>query len=484
LITGLEDTSDVGLTAGLDTFIRPAAEFTSSAATGALAGFVAMWRTGAYARRSREQFEDDVLSTPAGLERWAVDLAAACDEASGWLGTLVVETGELELEEFVERFEEWLNLPLWRGRDLLYEIWILCATLRACEAAGWMTALQFVERDSDVWLLSTRPTTSPVAELVLRADPRVTLDVWREPDRSTPTGPLTPDVAVSTPGEHPRDLLVIEAKDRYRMALGPQGRDSALGVAAKYRNGLHPIATWVCNHCDLRGGDLDPARNHGDVWSRIHVAAQFRPRSVPEAFLESVSAALAPPGGHPTGGNRLVLAVDATGSMAGQASAARDTLLALDDRFADYRAVLFVDHWPSDPFVIRDVGPCTGIDELLDRIDEEPSGGGGDYEEALEDAMRRCRELAAELGPITVLVLTDAPPHGAAECPTGIDFAAEVRDLLASGSRCLVADDWQRLEDASWEPFAGIAGFERAPLDALVAGLFAEPINSARVRTR
>ena len=69
-----------------------------------------------------------------------------------------------------------------------------------------------------------------------------------------------------------------------------------------------------------------------------------------------------------------------------------------------------------------------------------PSGDGEDFEEALEDAMRRAREIAEGRGPLTVVVITDAPPHSPADCPEGIDFEEEVRALLATGSRCFVVD--------------------------------------------
>jgi hypothetical protein len=81
--------------------------------------------------------------------------------------------------------------------------------------------------------------------------------------------------------------------------------------------------------------------------------------------------------------------------------------------------------------------------------------------------MKRCRELAEEMGPLTVVVLTDAPPYSPDECPLGVDFEAEVLRLLHTGSRCLLCEDWLS-GDASWSIFYGRRGFEGGPLAQLV----------------
>jgi hypothetical protein len=69
-------------------------------------------------------------------------------------------------------------------------------------------------------------------------------------------------------------------------------------------------------------------------------------------------------------------------------------------------------------------------------------GHGGDDDEALEDAMQRCVELAGDLGPQRFLVITDAAPHLPQECPYRLDYAREVRALLDGGSTVWIADDW------------------------------------------
>ena len=461
-VAGLDQPSFLGLDRAGNVVSRPESQLLSGGPMSGLAQFIAIWRLGMHSTSNPPDDDEEVRS--------------ACEQATSWLrNDVLIATGSMEIEDLVERFEEFLNLPLWRGRQLLYEIWILCRTLRACQDMGWQLDLPILHTDRDEWVLDATPTTHSVAGLRRRGDPNVALEVWREPRRPTVADPLTPDVAIATPGDHPRDLVVVEAKDRYAMSRSSSsGSRSALAVARRYADLLHANATWVCNHCDFREGDADPATNYGDPWCHVHLAGAFRPGSIPSAFADSIAAALTPPGVVIAPRfHRLVLAVDMTASMTEQRSAVWHVLHAADTTaFREFRAVLFSDHGPREPYLVRDVGPCPNIAELQQRVEAEPSCHGEPPEEALEDAMRRCRELAEELGPVTVLVTTDAPPHSRHECPLGIDFETEVNGLLDTGSRCLVCDDWLG-GDASWSTFYGRDGFDSGPLAILAEGMAA-----------
>jgi hypothetical protein len=305
---------------------------------------------------------------------------------------------------------------------------------------------------------------------------------------------LTPDLSVATDDPNPRDLLVVEAKDRYRMSAGthrfpsrkakvstaPKPR-TALDVGERYVVGLKPIVTWVCNHCDFRENDVTASVNYGGAWSHLYLASGFRPGSVPEDFDRSVAMALTPPGLQiertERSINELVLVVDITSSMEGKADGVWSVLAdsSMTDRISSFRAILYADHEETSPFLIRDIGPFDHVREIMDAIGREPSGGGGDVEEALEDAVKVCADLAAEYGPLLFLVLTDAPPHTLGECPMGVDFASEVERMLGSGSYCYVVDDWQDRRDRTWAEFEGRERFQRGPLDEL-GGFLALPM--------
>jgi hypothetical protein len=456
----------------------------------ALASFIAMWRLKMWAQRSREQIEAQILRSPAVLADWLAWLKTSCDEAVAWVGRKDVfdVTRSVDVNEMRELIEEFLNLPLWKKRDLLYEVWTLCATLGASEQAGWRTELCGLTETDGVWVLQIKPTQDPVAALRYGADSAISLDVWREPKRISRSGvELTPDVTVSTPSPYPRDLLIIEAKDKQKMQLGvPQSQSDAgstshmkhaLGVAERYASGLSPRATWVCNHCAFRQ-KVSVTTNYGNRWSGVHIAAEFRPGNVPAAFMESVRAALAPPlllranpeSERPTRSG-LVLVVDMTASMMDFVEISCQRLMEQLNPapFDVFRAVLYTDHDFNEPFLVRKLGPLEDLRALIDSVIASPGGGGGDREEALEDAMQRCRELTEDIGPQTILVLTDAPAHRPEHCPYQIDLEAEVRALLDTGSQLHVASDRLNPRDKTWKPFEAIPGFHLAPLSEFIA---------------
>jgi hypothetical protein len=413
----------------------------------------------------------------AARQAWLANYRTACEQATSWLGNEAFQaTGAVNVSELLEAVIEFLNLPLWRKRHLLYEIWVLCATLDACEQADWTVELNGLSREHGEWVLAVGRSHSPIATLRHADDPSITLSVWREPARKIGDEEFTPDVTVSTPSPYEWDLLVVEAKDKVKMASGlglhrDKTKDrSALGVAERYALGLRPRAVWVCNHCDFR----QPASaevNHGNVWTQVHVADKFRPGQVPGAFAKSVRASLAPPPRLVPGAERnrgLVLVIDVTYSMGGRAERALASLaVSATVAYDQFRAVLYCDHVPNVPFLVRKVGPFENLPGLLDELMPLPRGNGGDMDEALEDAMARCREIVDDIGPQDLLVLTDAPPHPVGKCPYGIDFEAEVRAVLDAGCNVRVASDWGGAK--TWDVFNGVPGFEFAPLSTLLS---------------
>lgn len=260
-----------------------------------LAAWCAMFRKGLDPSVRAEE-----RTTPDQWTVWLEQLKIACTEATSWFGTtLILRHQEITRKRVLEEVAKLLNLPLWRRRDLLYEVWLLSATLRACEQASWTVRLTGLDSATRAWVLPGSRAVEPVAYLERHAGGE-RLEVWREPLRKTGDDhELTPDVTISIPGPRPLDLVVVEAKDQIKMAEG-----KAQEVARRYADGLSPRLTWVCNHCDFRafkakelGSSLGLApaeRNHGDPWHAIYVAELFRPGSVPAMFAESIGAAIRP----------------------------------------------------------------------------------------------------------------------------------------------------------------------------------------------
>ena len=454
-INGLGGHTFLGVDGDLRYRSFPTDKWQGGSGMAVLATFLAMRRVGAYSTPRRDVLETELFETPEQLAEWLDTVRTGCEEATQWLSEdVVTRSGALTISGEMERIREFLNLPLWHARDLLYEIWVLCATLAACEESGWDVELR--ELEGEVWTLAVGATQRPVASLARGDMPDLSLDVWREPRRvDHQGGVLTPDVTISTPPPVLRDLVVVEAKDRLKMSVGSaQAADSwgrkgtAVAVALKYAEGLRSPVTWVCNHCDYRQ-PVDPSENHGNPWSRIHIAGSFRPGEVPDGFAPSVSDAISPPIGARVAEARaaearagLMLVIDWTGSFEWGGTSALQRLAdrALADGVA-VRAVLFADHGENEPFLVRKLGPADSVAEILRSADRVPRGGHGDVS-ALEDALARCREIVADIGPQDVVILTDAPSHNAEKCAYGIDYRQELRGLLEAGCRVMVADDW------------------------------------------
>jgi hypothetical protein len=453
-----------------------------------LAALVAMWRLDLRPEGDERRLAEYMAIGEEIDGVWVEEFRTYFDRAAEWLTNEVFTTiGETDVPELVKAIMEFLNLPLWEQRDLLYEIWMLCATLDACEQAGWTVELNGLSQDNREWILSVGRSDTPVATLRHVRDPAVSLEVWREPSRKTESEKeLTPDVTVSTPAPYVRDLLIVEAKDRQKMSVGLGPRDragsevsgarTAIGVAERYAKGLRPRVVWVCNHCDFRQG-VSAEANHGNAWTHIHVADQFRPGHVPGVFAESVRTALAPDPAPALAGQAavvraggLVVVIDVTSSMRRRLDDALAILTSQSSAvpYDQFRAVLYSDHGNDEPLLVRKVGPFNSLPGLLDALKPLPAGSGGDTDEALEDAMQRCRELADDIGPIDLLVLTDAPPHSADKCPYGIDFESEVRAMLKAGCRIQVASDWWS-GGQTWSTFRDTPGFRFARLRTLLS---------------
>jgi hypothetical protein len=136
--------------------------------------------------------------------------------------------------------------------------------------------------------------------------------------------------------------------------------------------------------------------------------------------------------------------------------------------YGQFRAVLYSDHGNGEPLLVRKVGPYDNLADLLDAVTPLPTGDGHDTDEALEDALQRCREVVDDTGSQDLLILTDAPPHPADKCPYGIDYQTEIWALRKAGCRILVASDWGDGEPV-WNAFKGKPGFSFAPLKDLLA---------------
>lgn len=408
--------------------------------------------------------------TPDAAISWLRELTAAANRALVWVDQeLWTVRGSQPRAVDLDVIESWLRLPLWRQRHALFELWLLCHTISTAATAGWVPQLRGIE--GAMWTLPQRSADTPVA--TLHRDEQI-LAVWREP-----AGAVTPDVTVRTTDAACRDLVVIEAKDRHRMRSGldaDAGRspdpDSALGIGFRYSKVLKPAITWLCNHSSFRGATVDPNHNEGSDWHRLHIADNVAPGRLPESFLRSVVSSLEPP--HTSGRNlraSLVFVVDTTESMRTVVPELLSYLRQLPAQTSNsYAAILYGDH--GDQYVVRPTAAFPTPAELAAAIAREPLTHGQDEPEALEDAMHRSAWVA-DANHVFVIA-TDAPPHSPNECPEGIDFRAEVQEVLDAGASLLVLLDWYRENPKEWDSFADHPRFARTTLSELARHLGAQ----------
>jgi hypothetical protein len=114
----------------------------------------------------------------------------------------------------------------------------------------------------------------------------------------------------------------------------------------------------------------------------------------------------------------LLLTIDATGSMSDEMEYLKQELVGILDRVEsanpgiDIQVGLIVYRDKGDEYVMRDF-PLTGdISKLKGQLSAQGAAGGGDMEEAMQDAMAKSLDYAWREDAVKVnLLMADAPPH-------------------------------------------------------------------------
>jgi hypothetical protein len=451
---------------------------------GGLACLCGLWKAGIQREPEHDSDLSKVLAGgPNGITAWLHDLEVSLLGASQWLTNEVwTPSGTSKREDVVEVFEDYLNLPLWRQRWLIYEIWLISITLDAANRAGWQSKLTLDEDgQTKTWVLPKGPASVPCATLNQPGQEGSDLHVWYQGRWKRAGVDMMPDVALTTVQPPIRDVVLVEGKDRYRMPL-KNLQHGALEVGRKYSEASGAAFTWIVNYCPFPTSQgVGPSVNHGDAWHALFLAGEVRPGRVPQDFYDSVAAALQPwtqrvnsikkKAGHVS---TLVFVCDTTQSMTKHLRAfwtsMRDVLLARggQNQFSAFRAILFGDHDAyQEPYLLRHVGPSLHPAWVIDQALREPDTNGGDTPEALEDAIKACRDVAGRLGqPVCCIVATDAPPHPVEHCPNNIDFRVEVDAFLREGNVCILVTDWLKREAAlPWKEFEANPRVLRVDLD-------------------
>ncbi len=114
----------------------------------------------------------------------------------------------------------------------------------------------------------------------------------------------------------------------------------------------------------------------------------------------------------------LLLTIDATGSMSDEMRYLQSELLAILDRVReghgglDIHAGLIVYRDTGDVYVVRDFDFTGDLDAFMEDLEAQSASGGGDFPEAMQDAMKTGLDFDWRDDAIKVnMLVADAPPH-------------------------------------------------------------------------
>ena len=114
----------------------------------------------------------------------------------------------------------------------------------------------------------------------------------------------------------------------------------------------------------------------------------------------------------------LLLTIDATGSMADEMRYLQSEMLAILGRVResqgtlDIHAGLIVYRDKGDAYVIRDFDFTGDLDAFTENLKAQSANGGGDFPEAMQDAMSKGLEFSWRDDAVKVnMLVADAPPH-------------------------------------------------------------------------
>src|SRR5690606_33129574 len=113
----------------------------------------------------------------------------------------------------------------------------------------------------------------------------------------------------------------------------------------------------------------------------------------------------------------IMFTIDATGSMGDEInylkSELKDIMSRLDKKIERKRVALTVYRDRRDDYVVRDFDFETNVDIVKENLSHQSANGGGDYEEAVEEALRvsMSKSWSKDSKSKLMFLLLDAPPH-------------------------------------------------------------------------
>ncbi len=175
---------------------------------------------------------------------------------------------------------EFLQLPYWKDRWFLYEIWTLTRTLNMART-NWPVTLTslFARQDGIIeWQLAGATAPAPVAKIGKKGE----VEVWTQRLTKHPvTGKgLEPDLRFTRATDERPDLIIVENKDRRKPSKGDMTE-----ILDRYVTGTKAKYVALINYDNFTGPTHALGSRHPD--RNIEILSNFRPSKLPFSFTQN-----------------------------------------------------------------------------------------------------------------------------------------------------------------------------------------------------
>jgi hypothetical protein len=176
--------------------------------------------------------------------------------------------------ETVNRLIEFLNLPFWKDRWFLYELWTVVLVLRTAETR-WPVKLLGLQDTADGFIEWSLGGSSSAAQI--GASGQVLCWTQRQTSHPDTRRGLKPDLRLTTAVEPYRDLVVLENKDRISTRPAKMRE-----ILTRYVTGTDAQMVWLINYERFSASTELLADN----WAgrNVRVISNFRPTDIPDDF--------------------------------------------------------------------------------------------------------------------------------------------------------------------------------------------------------
>lgn len=243
-----------------------------------------LWRSPTLVRT--ENHLDDELWRYSDPVRYPEDLIRAAEALSERLNEVAPIVARRTLQLTIEQLIEFTELPFWKHRWFLYELWTLVRVLDVAASSGSITLEGLTQLRPGVleWMLPGGNASTPVARITTGAR---SVSVWTQLKTQHPEtrAGLEPDLRIRQDRRPQADLFLIENKDRLTVTTGTLAE-----IVQRYVTGTEIRGAWFVNYETFPSGAQDLEAKYPNRGVRI--VSKFRPGNVPEDFKSSLQSAL------------------------------------------------------------------------------------------------------------------------------------------------------------------------------------------------